>query len=442
MFDAVIAGAGAAGMMAALRAAGGGARVALLAGPGPEQSNLWTSGGLFSAAGTRWQLTAGIDDSPARWTDDIDRKTAGAVDPLLVEAVTARSADAAHFFGDTVEIDISLSPGPLLPGHSAARLHSGPMQSGAELGAAMLAAVRRNPRISLLSDLARGLLVDRSGVQGLRTERGEVRANWTLLATGGFAANAAMVQAHMPEIVGAVYIGCGPNDGWAVREGTALGGEALLMDGYQGQGHTMPDGRARLGPGLTPDGAIVVNNLGRRFANEDLGPSEFGAYVLSQPGGTAVELFDRRIHERALRMNSYRIAVANGSVLEAESVESLASTFGLPPAVLAETLATYGASVDGALDPFGRRHGMRHLHPPFMAARVTGALAHTQGGLRVDRAARVLRRDGSPIPGLLAAGGAACGISGHGAAGYLPGNGLGQAFALGYVAAETVLTTR
>jgi len=43
-------------------------------------------------------------------------------------------------------------------------------------------------------------------------------------------------------------------------------------------------------------------------------------------------------------------------------------------------------------------------------------------------------RSGAPINGLYAAGGAAVGISGHGAAGYLAGNGLLSALGLGYLA--------
>jgi fumarate reductase flavoprotein subunit len=60
------------------------------------------------------------------------------------------------------------------------------------------------------------------------------------------------------------------------------------------------------------------------------------------------------------------------------------------------------------------------------------ALFHTQGGLRVDKSARVLRPGGVAIEGLYAAGGTAAGISGHGAAGYIAGNGLTSAAALGY----------
>jgi fumarate reductase flavoprotein subunit len=64
--------------------------------------------------------------------------------------------------------------------------------------------------------------------------------------------------------------------------------------------------------------------------------------------------------------------------------------------------------------------------------RVTGALFHTQGGLVTDGAGRVLRPDGEPLGNLWAGGGAACGVSGAGDAGYLSGNGLLSAVVLGY----------
>jgi fumarate reductase flavoprotein subunit len=67
---------------------------------------------------------------------------------------------------------------------------------------------------------------------------------------------------------------------------------------------------------------------------------------------------------------------------------------------------------------------------------VRGALFHTQGGLRVDTRARVLRPDGTPIPGLYAGGGTAVGVSGSGYSGYSSGNGLLAATVLGKVAGE------
>ena len=65
---------------------------------------------------------------------------------------------------------------------------------------------------------------------------------------------------------------------------------------------------------------------------------------------------------------------------------------------------------------------------------MTGALFHTQGGLEVDGDGRVLRRGGAPFPNLYAGGGAARGISGAGASGYIAGNGLLTATGLGKLA--------
>jgi fumarate reductase flavoprotein subunit len=86
----------------------------------------------------------------------------------------------------------------------------------------------------------------------------------------------------------------------------------------------------------------------------------------------------------------------------------------------------------GGVDRYGRRFCVeQELRPPFFAVKVTGALFHSQGGLVIDTTGRVKRKDGSPFPNLFAAGGAAVGISGTTAAGYLSGNGLLTATVLG-----------
>jgi fumarate reductase flavoprotein subunit len=76
------------------------------------------------------------------------------------------------------------------------------------------------------------------------------------------------------------------------------------------------------------------------------------------------------------------------------------------------------------------------LSAPFKAVKVTGALFHTQGGLKVDREARVLDINGEQLPNLFAAGGAAAGVSGPRADGYLSGNGLLTATVLGRIAGQ------
>ncbi|MFN3288479.1 MAG: FAD-binding protein, partial [Sphingomonadaceae bacterium] len=97
--------------------------------------------------------------------------------------------------------------------------------------------------------------------------------------------------------------------------------------------------------------------------------------------------------------------------------------------------AAHAAS--GAPDRFGRRFLPRPaLAPPFFAARVQGALFHTQGGLAVTPEGRVRRAGGGLMPNLFAAGAAARGLSGPGAAGYIAGNGLLSATGLGRLAGQ------
>ena len=106
---------------------------------------------------------------------------------------------------------------------------------------------------------------------------------------------------------------------------------------------------------------------------------------------------------------------------------------GCDTAVLAMTLQQTAGGVES------NRSFKRALTVPFYAVKVTGALFHTQGGLDIDARCRVLREDGTPLPNLLAAGGAARGVSGNAVWGYLSGNGLLSAVAGGYIAAQTAI---
>ena len=111
----------------------------------------------------------------------------------------------------------------------------------------------------------------------------------------------------------------------------------------------------------------------------------------------------------------------------------------LPAEPLARTFAEVEAlKQTSGTDAFGRNFaGSPPLAAPYCGVRVTGALFHTQGGLAVDGSARVLRPDGTRLPNLFAAGGAAAGVSGTTAAGYLSGNGLLTAAVLGRIAGRS-----
>ncbi|MET0680229.1 MAG: FAD-binding protein [Burkholderiales bacterium] len=440
--DAIVVGAGAAGLMAALAAAHAGANVLLLERDLGGPSNLLVSGGLFPSAGSRYQRAAGIDDNPARFAADIRAKGGAAVNEAIVDTVAARSTDVAPFIADVLAIPIHVMVTITAPGHSVPRLHATPKESGRELHAMLRAAAGRQARLRLLDRAeVRGLVVEAGRVVGVEArvagEERVARAPSTLLATGGFGGNRSLLGEFIPEMADALNIGAGPNDGCAIAWSRPLGADVALMDGYQGQGHVNPPGRTRLGMALPPLGAIMLNRDGERFVREDVGPSALAAFVLRQPGGRVLELYDRRIHDAVSSQGAYRDAYEAGKVMIASDVESLAQTTGVPRERLEAALAATARYARGeATDPLGRTQFAAPLAPPYYASWVTGALAHTQGGLRIDDRARVLRADGAPIAGLYAAGGAAAGLSGKGGDGYLPGNGFGQCFPLGLIAGE------
>jgi fumarate reductase flavoprotein subunit len=126
-----------------------------------------------------------------------------------------------------------------------------------------------------------------------------------------------------------------------------------------------------------------------------------------------------------------------GAVRSFDHPNELAAWIGCDPQILNQTLQ----NVQPGSDPLTGRTFKRPLTWPLHALRVTGALFHTQGGLRVDAQARVLSKDGTAFPNLFAGGGAARGVSGTSVWGYLSGNGLLSAVASGRMMALGAVDT-
>jgi fumarate reductase flavoprotein subunit len=287
------------------------------------------------------------------------------------------------------------------------------------------------PALGLIAD-ADGRVV---GVEaGLARER--IRARKVILAACGFGGNPEMVRAYCPEIADALYFGERTVTGEAIRWGLALGAGTHCMDAYQGHGTVAVPHGILLSWAVVEKGGCVVNAAGERFACEDLGYSPFGALVMAQPGGVAFVIYDAAIDADMLAHDqNYRDLDALGGIHRAPTLSALAERLGVVGPGLERTVAALNAGLAAGGDPLGRSPaGRRPVEAPYCGVRVTGALFHTQGGLTIDHEARVLRRDGRPIPNLFAGGGTAAGISGHGAAGYSPGNGLLTALGWGRIA--------
>jgi fumarate reductase flavoprotein subunit len=435
--DVAILGAGAAGMFVALAAQARGLSVVLIDPSAHTPNNLAISGGLFPAAGSALQRSSGTQDSPEAWLDDLRQFAPGMVNENIASSVAHALPLATAFLVNDCAAPVQFLPDVVAPGHRQLRFHCVAPASGAALHTWFRQACMQQPRIRFVTDRAH---VTR-GAQDfqLTTAQDTYQACQIVLAGGGFGANPEMVARFIPGMAGALHNGSSTQDGSTMALGMAWGAQLWGMDGYQGQGHTHPGGATRLGMSIPPLGGILVNRQGLRFVAEDIGPSALAPQVLAQDNGLALEVFDAAIEAQLGNHGAYQQAVQAGRVMTADSVASLAEEAGVDPAALTRTLTQVSALAQGqANDPLGRRSFARVLRPPFKASWVTGALSHTQGGLLTQADGAVLDPQGNTIPGVFAAGGCAAGLSGRGADGYLPGNGLAQAFGLGWRVAQAL----
>jgi fumarate reductase flavoprotein subunit len=439
-----VVGGGGTGLTAALAVRDAGVDVLVIERDNRPMGTTAMSTGLIPAAGSRIQRAKGIEDSPEQFAADIVAKTKGAVDHALVTHLARQSARTVDWLAETHEIDLSLVEGFTYPGHSALRMHGMPSRSGSELMGALANACEDAGVDILTSSLVDTLYVDHEdrviAVAATRPDgaRDVIGCDALILACCGFAGNQAMVTQLIPELEHATFHGHPGNKGDAIGWGRALGARMADLSAYQGHaGLAAGYGIPILWP-LIAEGGIQVNRSGRRFANEASGYSEQAVEVLRQEGHVAWSIYDEQRHAIMTQFDDYQQAISAGCLIRADTLGELAAAAGIDPAGLEASVAeTHRLIASEDRDAFGRRFaGKAPLEAPFYAVRVTGALFHTQGGLEVDEHARVLRASGKPFPNLYAGGGAARGISGPGADGYLAGNGLLTATTLGRLAGE------
>ncbi|MBK1837262.1 FAD-dependent oxidoreductase [Azospirillum sp. YIM B02556] len=437
----VVIGGGAAGMVAALAAHERGAGVLVLERDALPQGSTALSAGLIPAPGTRWQRDAGIEDSPDRFAADIVAKAKGEPDPAAVARVAQAVGPALEWLADRYGLPFSVVDNFSYPGHSARRMHGLPSRSGAALIDRLRGAVETAGIDVLCEAQVTALVADGGDIRGVEITRPDgsverVGCGALVLACNGYGGNKALVERHVPELAGALYFGHPGNQGDALIWGEALGAATRHLSGHQGHGSVAHPAGILVTWATITEGGVQVNAEGRRFSNEAQGYSEQAAVVLRQPDGIAWTVFDDRIAGIARQFEDFRQAEAMGAVLTADAPAELARQMKIDADAFSATLAEVDRlKAAGGTDGFGRDFaGSAPLLPPYRAVRVTGALFHTQGGLVVDDDARVLDAQGTPLPNLYAAGGAACGVSGSKASGYLSGNGLLTAVALGRIA--------
>ncbi len=438
--DVVVVGGGGAGISAALAASQQGAKVILLEKVGYLGGATLMSGGIVPAVGTKQQIEAGIDDSVEWFIRDMMRPSNYSVRGDLVRTVAEQAKGVIEWM-ESMGVTFNIITNALYYGQSNYRMHLAD-GSGKGMTEALINHLTQDGNITvLLNTPGTGLVTNGANEVIGVTAQGKdgemtILANNVVLATSGFAANKEMVNKYIPEVANAQPFYAAGATGEGILWGQQLGAAVANMGSYQGHAF-YGVGYGTVDQGIANRGGILVNTNGVRFCNEYGGYSELTPHVLAQPGGVAWLVFDDVNAQNTTRLPQFTEA---GIVKTGATAAELAAAIEVNPAVLEATVTAYQASIERGEDEFNRTKLPATFNGPYYAIQITGDLRHTQGGLVTDTNARVLREDGSLIPGLYAAGGVTEGFSSEGGAAYMSGNGLLQALIFGKIAGENAAT--
>lgn len=325
-----------------------------------------------------------------------------------------------------------------------------------------------SPVLELLQDEGRvcGARVQHEGsVQRVHARHG------VLLATGGFSHNGKMRQKFQRAPIGSEWTAAAPGaTGDAITMGTQIGAALGFMDcAWWSPTYRIPDGRVlALIAGKSNPGSIMVNRLGKRFANEaqpyeDLVKEQYNSDARGEQAIPCYLVFDATYrskyavghikpgkveHDSKLPPENFD----SGLLTKADTLEELAAKLEIDGDALVQTVENFNLHARKGEDPeFGRgvtEHDRYYadktvgpnpsLGPletaPYYAMRCEPGDLDTKGGLLCDEYARVLHTGGAVIEGLYAAGNASAAAMGD----TYPGAGatIGSAMTFAYIAAR------
>lgn len=342
------------------------------------------------------------------------------------------------------------------------RTHTSTMQMGTGFLSTYVKVIGADENITILTSVTgKELVKDEAGkVTGVKCVDANgneftVSANkGVVLATGGFAANGAMVQENnttgkwddLSKVATTNRIGCSQGDGitMAVAAGASLTDMDQIQLLYLGN---IQDGQLTKYPPRDVNGTdqiIFINKEGERFVNEGGRRDEICLGVFAQTdkvfymleSGDGAGYKDITDPEwRSADGFTFQYLEENGFVIVADTLDEMAEKLGCDAETLKKTVDTFNACVDGATDEFGRTLYTTKLeNGPWVATPRQACVHHTMGGVTIDTETRVLDTEGNPIPGLFAAGEVTGGIHGGNRLG---GNAVVDTVVFGKLAGES-----
>lgn len=408
--DIVFVGGGSAGLSGAVRAGELGLNAVVLEKLGSCGGDGMISAGFWIGAETRLQQEKGIADSKESLYRYFMDYSSYRSRPELIRVLVDRAAANIEWLekqGLVMSKDIHVHGPTTVP-----RVHQNDGMGGQYINTMKARAEALGVQI-LLNTGAGELIVENDRVAGVIAasdsgEQVEIRAKGVVLCTGGFGRNKALVDAHVP-IKKHVMVRAGWANGDGIRLARQAGAQIEDLNVCIGYKAEMPGTK-----GLSMRSFFiilfsnypVVNKKGQRFMDESIWNAYFAHALSNQPDSTAYIIIDDAIRT-GNPFTNFEKEIGSGAIKQADSFQNLAATIGLPPEEFTATMERYnGFCQAGKDEAFGKAadHLSPLAKPPYYAIEIMPLVLNTVGGAVIDPHARVLRPDGTPIPGLYAAG--------------------------------------
>lgn len=443
--DVIVVGGGLAGLAAATTVTELGGSVIVIEKMENCGGNTMRSGGTLNAVDPERQLEQGIVDSLELYIKNTYEGGGEKGNLELIRKLCENSKSARDWissYGGEWQDSIYLTIGGRWPRSLDAKNNA-----TETLIDPLIKAIKNNNGEIIVNCKAEELIMEDGKVIGVKAydinskkEYELYGTNGVILATGGFSANSDMVSQYndtIPEDNPTTNSPSATGDG--IIMGQAVGANIIDMENILLHPHS---GTNVYFSGMI-DNSIYVNQLGKRFVNEQLDRNEVCQEILEQPGSIVYAIFDSNVinEEFWSTQDGYQdfVELAKaGKCGYGETLEELAESIGVDPIELEKSVREFNQAVDGLIeDKFGRELFYKKIEDgPFYASIRSAYTHYTIGGLEIDSQARVKNTDGDTIPGLYAAGEVTGGIHGENRLG---GNSLTECIVFGRIAGESIL---
>ncbi len=418
-YDVVVIGAGGAGFSAAITARNAGANVVLLEKMPAVGGNSLISGAEMNVAKNWVQPKLGInDDSPELHAQDTFKGGDGKGDMKVINVMTHQALDAAKWCRDYLGVRFEDDNLFFFGGHSRKRAlipvgHTGTefiakFQAKAdELGIPVITNMKAEELIKNKDGRVVGVKATMDGSEYTFNAKGGV-----VLATGGFGANPEMVKKYNPKI----------DERFKTTDAPGTTGEALYMAeraGAQlvnmGYIQTYPicdpiSGAIELIADARFDGAIMLNQEGKRFVEELQRRDVLSEAILNQTGRYCWVLWNDKIGSISntvkAHANEYEAFTKQGIMTTCDDLKCIADFTKIPFDQLQKTVKRVSDMAGKGNDKdFNHRAGLMDMQQgKYYVIKAVPSTHHTMGGVRINEKAEALTAEGKVIPGLWAAG--------------------------------------